>query len=68
MGETGIMYVARRDRVAPESVRNRVNNDMREDHRAVGSLRLHTQAVNRTMIACREARLPVFAGWRSGLP
>ena len=64
LGETGIMYVARRDRVAPESVRNRVNNEMREDHRVVGGLRLHTQAVNRTMIACREARLPVFAGWR----
>ena len=64
LGETGIKYVARRDRVAPESVRNRVNNDMREDHKAVGGLRLHTQAVNRTMIACCEARLPVFAGWR----
>ena len=64
MGEAGVMYVARRDRVPPETVRGRVNNDIREDHKEVGSHRLHTQAVNRTMIAFHEAGFAVFAGWR----
>ena len=64
LGEAGINVRGAAGPGAPETVRGRVNNDIHEDHQEVGPLRLHTQAVNRTMITCREARLPVFAGWR----
>ncbi len=64
LGERGIAYVARRDRVAMDKVRTRVDNDIREDNLEVGSNRNHTKAVNLTMIRLHEAGFPVCAGWR----
>ncbi len=64
LGPVGIRYVARRDRVAPDTVRARVNNDIAEDHRAVAPHHRHTRAVNGVMIRLHEAGFLVFAGWR----
>ena len=65
LGRNGILFVARRDRVSPDTVRARVGHNISMDHRRVGAHRLHTIAVNETMIRLVEAGIPVFAGWRA---
>ncbi len=65
LGERGILYVARRDRVSPDIVRTRVANDIRSDHLPVAPRRRHTIAVNDVMLRLHEAGIEAWAGWRA---
>ena len=65
LAHTGILHVARRDRVSPDIVRGRVNNAIIQDHRPVGPHRLHTIAVNQIMVWLHENGITAYAGWRA---
>ena len=65
LGRQGVLYVAGRDRVSPGSVRTRVDNAVRQDHKKVGSQRRHTTAVNETMVRLCKAGITPHAGWRA---
>ena len=67
LGERGILYLSRRDRVSAESVRRRVKGAAAQDHRQVGSHRRHTIAVNQLMLRLYESGITPFAGWRAVL-
>ena len=48
--EAGCNFIAARDRIHVTTVRAMVRNAISEDHKPVGGKRLHTQAVNKTML------------------
>lgn len=67
LGPRGCLYAARRDRVSPGTVRTRVRDAIRQDHKKVGAHRRHTIAVNETMLRLYEAGITAHAGWRAVL-
>lgn len=67
LGKRGVLFTARRDRVSPNGIQVRVRDAIKQDHKPVGSHRLHTLAVNQVMIRLREAGITAFPGWRSVL-
>ena len=67
LGERGILYVSRRDRVSANRVQARVKDAIAQDHRQVGSHRRHTIAVNQLMLRLYESGITPFAGWRAVL-
>ena len=67
LGQKGMRFVARRDRVSPSTVQARVKDAITQDHKEVGSHRRHTMAINETMIRLHEAGITAFAGWRAVL-
>ena len=62
---TGILHVARRDRVSADTVRGRVAAAIKLDHLPVGSHRRHTIAVNQVMIRLHESGMTPWEGWRA---
>ena len=67
LGKRGVLFTARRDRVSPSGIQVRVRDAIKQDHKPVGSHRLHTMAVNQVMIRLREAGITAFPGWRAVL-
>ena len=65
LDQTGILYVARRDRVHDASVRTRVESAIAQDHRKVAPHRNHTVAANVLMIRLHESGIAAYAGWRA---
>lgn len=65
LGTRGCLYVARRDRVSPETVKRRIRDAIAQDHRAVGPHRRHTIAINEVMIRLHEDLIVAYPGWRA---
>ena len=65
LARTGILHVARRDRVSPDTIQARVAAAIKLDHQPVGAHRRHTVAVNEVMVLLHESGIPAYAGWRA---
>ena len=65
LGSGGCTYLANLDGVHVNTVRARVDREIREDHKQVRAHRRHTIGRNDMMIAMREAGLSVYPGWRT---
>ena len=65
LARTGVLHVARRDRVSPDTVWARVNAAIKQDHRPVGPHRRHTIVVNEVMVHLHENGITAYAGWRA---